>query len=159
MTDRRFVLKLIVCPIVFAVLLIVAGARGVANAADPRPWLCRDKPVFSADKPVSFVATSKGMRHWRIFFMQFEPGAAHDGFSISSSADIEKGRAQATGQLGAGRFFAVALYMGPEGHWVCPRWAENDDSHRMPGVVTEVCYSDEDEGPCRVSMTVRQAGP
>lgn len=138
--------------------LCLAFESGAA-AAEPRPWLCRDKPVFSSDKPVRYEAKSRGKRYWRIFFMQFVPGGPHDGFTITASDDVRAGTSDARGELGSGQFFAVALYLGTGGHWLCPRSVREVNEARSPEVVSSLCYSDEESGPCRVALTIsRPAG-
>src|SRR5260221_309910 len=47
-------------------------------AEEGRPWLCRDKPVFSLDRSMEYVATARPGRQWRIFFMQYSPDVAED---------------------------------------------------------------------------------
>ena len=127
-----------------------------ADAADGRPWLCRDKPAFAVDKPVSFSAVSKGSRPWRLFFMQFSLNAAHDGFDITSSVDVPPG-GRYGGSLSSGRFYAVALYRSQD-HWICPRSSEEEEHHE-PGVLSKICYSDEEDGPCRIELIVKQPAP
>ena len=80
-----------------------------ASAEEPRPWLCRDKPVFSYDHPMQYEATARSGRQWRIFFMLYSPDSAHDGFDIVKSQEIGSRGDPQTGSLNAGRYFAVAL--------------------------------------------------
>jgi hypothetical protein len=126
-----------------------------AFAAEARPWLCRDKPVFSTDKPANFVATAKGSRRWQIFFMQFQPGGTHDGFAITSAAQIPKGAAETTGSLASGRFFAVAMYLLGDGHWACSPHIEEGRGPRDPGTLRRLCYSDDDSGPCKLDVSFK----
>ncbi len=145
---------------VIGVLLAGTGAAVVAPAgasAEPRPWLCRDKPVFSSDGPTRYEIRGRDRRHWQVFFMQFVPGGAHDGFAIAASDDLGAGSSETQGQLAAGRFFAVALYLGAGGHWLCPRSAQELGSEGGPGVVTELCYGDDESNPCRIRLTVKRA--
>ncbi len=138
--------------------LCLAFESGAA-VAEPRPWLCRDKPVFSSDKPMRYEVKGRGKRHWRMFFMQFVPGGPHDGFSIIASDDVKAGGSEVRGELGSGQFFAVPLYLGVSGHWLCPREAREVNEARGPGVISSLCYSDEESGPCRVALTIsRPAG-
>ena len=137
-------------PILLAILTGTAAAEG-------RPWLCRDKPVFSASKPVQYEVASQGARHWRIFFMQFEPGAAHDGFMITQSQDVSRGVERAAGNLPSGRYFAVALYQIGGDRWVCPARAEEQNAKRGPGEISRLCYSDDEDGACRVTLRVSEA--
>jgi len=140
--------------------LILAGAAlGIlgltarpiqAFAAEARPWLCRDKPVFSADKPMVYELTGHGP--WRLFLMQYQEGAAHDGFDIISTRDAA---GSTSAHLAAGRYFAVALHRGASGHWVCPGRAERRDTHAA-GVVADICFGQEEGSSCAVTLTVRQ---
>lgn len=86
--------------------------------------------------------------------MQFVPGGPHDGFTITASDDVKAGGSEVQGELGSGQFFAVALYLGAGGHWLCPRDAREVTEARGPGVVSSLCYSDEESGPCRVALTI-----
>jgi hypothetical protein len=95
--------------------LATAGALP-AHAAEARPWLCRDKPVFS-----------------------------------SSSAMTYQGAGQASGTLVAGRYFAVAMYRGGGGHWICPGYAQDKD--RPAGALSRICYGEE-ASSCPVTLTV-----
>src|SRR5216684_7608774 len=83
-----------------------------AIAEEPRPWLCRDKPVFSYDHAMQYEATARSGRQWRIFFMLYSPDSAHDGFDIVKSQEIGSRGDPQMGSLNAGRYFAVALYRG-----------------------------------------------
>ena len=140
-----------------AVLGVACMAPGsIADAAEARPWLCRDKPVFSSSQPVHYEASGRGERHWRLFFMQFVAGGPHDGFTMTASNDIPPGASHAEGELGAGQFFAVALYLAQGGHWVCPRSAGEAEESRAPGVISDLCYSDESADSCRVRLTIRR---
>jgi len=120
-----------------------------ALAQEGRPWLCRDKPVFSYDHPMEYVATALPGRQWRIFFMQYSPDAAHDGFDIVNSRAIGTG---ASGNLGAGRYFAVALYRQGS-HWICPDYTHDNRDPKL-GEVSNLCYG-EDGPPCLVKLLVK----
>lgn len=133
------------CGLVFAAMMVSA-----AHAAEPRPWLCRDKPVFSADKPMLYEVGGHAGRAWQIFFMQFEPGATHDGFEIVSAHRLA---AKTSGKLSAGRYFVVAMHLAG-GHWVCHESAET--SHPS-GTVARICFSQDESNSCRVDLTVKQA--
>ncbi len=90
---------------------------GAALAEEARPWLCRDKPVFSYDRPMEYQATALPGRQWRIFFMHYSPDAAHDGFEIVNSREISSRGDPATGNLPAGsilrsRFTAAPAAIG-----------------------------------------------
>src|SRR5271157_3192693 len=55
-----------------------------AFAAEARPWLCRDKPVFSSDRAMEYQVTARPGRQWRIFFMQSRPaGRLADSISVT----------------------------------------------------------------------------
>jgi hypothetical protein len=122
-----------------------------ALAEEARPWLCRDKPVFSDDHPMEYQATALPGRQWRIFFMQYSPDAAHDGFDIVNSREVGSRGDPAAGSLPAGRYFAVALYRGVGSHWICPDFTHDD---RKLGEVSNLCYG-EDGPPCLVNLKVK----
>jgi hypothetical protein len=151
---RKLAVRAILCAAVVG--CVCACLQSIAGAAEARPWLCRDKPVFSSDQRVHYEARSRGQRHWRLFFMQFVAGGPQDGFAVIKSDDIEAGSSRAAGELGKGQFFAVALYLAPGGRWVCPRSAEEAEEPRGPGVVSQLCYSDEESDSCRVRLTIRR---
>jgi hypothetical protein len=130
--------------------VVAASTLSAAYAAEPRPWLCRDKAVFSADKPMLYEVGSRAGRGWQIFFMQFEPGATHDGFEIVSEHRLAT---KASGKLSAGRYFVVAMHLAG-GHWVCHESAET--SHPS-GEVARICFTQEESSSCRVELTVKQA--
>jgi hypothetical protein len=129
-----------------------AGARvSPLSAAEPRPWLCRDKPVFSSDKPMAYEAANRGSTNWMLTFMHFDPAGGHDGFTVVSTRAVS---GHAEGTLGAGQWYAVALYR--EGsHWICPGNAR-ENHERERGVVSNLCYG-EDPGSCPLRLTVRPA--
>jgi hypothetical protein len=128
-----------------------------ASAEEPRPWLCRDKPVFSYDHAMQYEATARSGRQWRIFFMLYSPDSAHDGFDIVKSQEIgSRGDAQ-TGSLNAGRYFAVALYRGSGSHWICPDYT-HDNRNPSLGEVSNLCYG-EDGPPCLVNLKVKPSAP
>jgi hypothetical protein len=130
-----------------AALAMILASPAFADEA--RPWLCRDKPVFSYDRSMEYVATAQPGRQWRIFFMQYSPDAAHDGFDIVNERPIGAG---AAGNLAAGRYFAVALYR-QSGHWICPDYT-HDDRDKKLGEVSNLCYG-EDGPPCLVKLRVK----
>ena len=72
-----------------AIAMLIASP---AFAEQGRPWLCRDKPVFSYDRAMEYEATARPGRQWRIFFMQYSPDAAHDGFDIVNSRAAKRYR-------------------------------------------------------------------
>ena len=135
----------------FALILVLAAA-GVATAAEPRPWLCRDKPVFSTSGASRMDLTSHDRRHWQVFLMKFDPSGGHDGFTITDSYNVEPGGRQTGANVPGGRFFAVALY-NSGGRWICPGPARNE---RAAGTIANLCYST-DGGSCDVTLTVRSA--
>jgi len=146
---------LIVSCLAAALGVVFIGRAGIANAAEARPWLCRDKPVFSSSKPVHYEAKNRGSGRWQLFFMQFVAGGPHDGFATVASADVGSS-SDAEGKLGSGQYFAVALYLGKGGHWVCPGSAREAEESRAPGVVSELCYSEDDSESCRMRLTIRR---
>lgn len=133
-------------------LVLVLIAAGAASAAEPRPWLCRDKPVFSTSGPSQMDLSSHDSRHWQVFLMQFDPSGGHDGFSITNNYDLGPGVRHAGEALIQGRYFAVALY-GSGGHWICAGPASDQ---RTPGTIASLCYSPEG-GSCDVSLDVKSA--
>jgi len=124
-----------------------------AFAMEARPWLCRDKPVFSSDRAMEYQVIARPGRQWRIFFMQYSPDAAHDGFDIVNSRDIATRSDPIAGNLAAGRYFAVALYRGTGGHWICPDYTHDDRDSKL-GEVSNLCYG-EDAPPCLVKLQVK----
>src|SRR5258708_15708104 len=111
-----------------------------AFADEPRPWLCRDKPVFSYDRSMEYQVTARPGRQWRIFFMLYSPDAAHDGFDIVNSREVSSRGDPVGGNLAAGRYFSVALYR-EGGHWVCPHYTHD---HREPKLraLSEICHGE-----------------
>jgi hypothetical protein len=132
------------------VALTIIWAASSAFAAEARPWLCRTKPVFSSDKPMTYEVTNRGAGRWLMTFMRFDPsGLGHDGFTVSSTQDVDT---HAEGNLQAGQWYAVALYLSG-GRWICPGNARESDE--LPaGVVSSLCYG-RDLGECTVRLTVR----
>jgi hypothetical protein len=143
------ILKLRICFSIAAAITTLAA--GSAFAQEARPWLCRDKPVFSYDHAMEYRVTASGGRSWRIFFMKYSPDAAHDGFDIINSSAIGSG---AAGNLTAGQYFAVALYR-EGGHWICPDYT-HDDHNPSLGEVSNLCYGDGGP-PCLVKLLVKSA--
>jgi hypothetical protein len=133
-------------------LLLLAPMCSAARAGEPRPWLCRDKPVFSTSGASRMELVSHDGRRWQVFLMQFDPSGGHDGFSITESYELGPGNRQRSEDVAAGRFFAVALY-DSGGRWICPGPASDE---RTPGTIASLCYSIEG-GACDVSLTVRSA--
>jgi hypothetical protein len=143
------ILKTATCfSIAAAIAALVATS---AFAQEARPWLCRDKPVFSFEHSMEYQATATSGRQWRIFFMQFSPDAAHDGFDIVNSREISSHGDPVSGNLTAGRYFAVALYR-QGGHWICPDYTHDDRDPKL-GEVSNLCYG-EDGPPCLVKLKV-----
>jgi hypothetical protein len=137
----------------FSIALMLATlTASAAHAQEARPWLCRDKPVFSYDRSMEYEVTARPGRQWRMFFMQFSPDAANDGFEIVNSRALAGGD-PVGGSLAAGRYFAVALYRGAGGHWICPGYT-NDDRNPKLGEVSNLCYG-EDGPPCLVKLQVK----
>jgi hypothetical protein len=136
-----------------SIAIVIAAAMwagSAASAAEARPWLCRTKPVFSSDQPMTYKATNRGGGRWLMTFMRFDPsGLGHDGFTVSSAQDVA---GQAEGTLEPGQWYAVALYRS-SGHWICPGNA-GESNEPASGVVSTLCYG-RDEGDCSVKLTVR----
>jgi hypothetical protein len=129
---------------------IMLAAVSSARAVEPHPWLCRDKPVFSSNQPMTYDASLRGDGRWVMIFMRFDPSGGHDGFTVFDTRDV---RGQITGPLESGQWYAVGMYNGG-GHWICAAQAE--ESHQfVPGIVRDYCYG-ESTGSCDVKLTVRE---
>ncbi len=135
-----------------AAIIFVAGANA-ASASEARPWLCRDKPVFSNERSMEYQATARPGRQWKLFFMQFQADAAHDGFDVVNSREVPARGEVVNGRLEAGRYFAVALYRGADGHWICPDYTHDNRNPNL-GEVSNLCYG-EDGPPCLVNLSVK----
>jgi hypothetical protein len=140
-------------------LLLAAFAAvfvtSASYAAEPRPWLCHDKPVFSSDRPMTYEATATKGREWHLFFMQFDPNGPHDGFSIVQSRDLPRRGGTVSGHLPAGRYFSVALFHSASGYWICPgQTSEKRDSLPL-GLITSLCFGEGGGSGCRVRLTVK----
>src|ERR1700746_1500075 len=101
------ILKTATCFSISASLAILVASSAFAQEA--RPWLRRKKPVFSYDRSMEYQVTARPGRQWRIFFMQYSPDAAHDGFDIVNTREITSHGDPVSGSLTAGRYFGVAL--------------------------------------------------
>lgn len=133
-----------------AILAMLLASPAFADEA--RPWLCRDKPVFSYDRSMEYQVTARPGRQWRIFFMLYSPDAAHDGFDIVNSREVSSRGDPIGGNLAPGRYFAVALYR-EGGHWICPDYTHDDRNPKL-GEVSNLCYG-EDGPPCLVKLQVK----
>ncbi|MGH7842419.1 MAG: hypothetical protein ACREQD_13955 [Candidatus Binataceae bacterium] len=129
----------------------IPTAVGPSIAAEPRPWLCRDVPVFSSTKSMSWRATTHGGGHWLVTFMHYDPSGGHDGFTVVASSEIS---GSAAGTLNAGQWYAVALYRSGA-HWICPGSASESDD-RPAGTISGLCYGRGDDG-CDVNLLVKSA--
>jgi hypothetical protein len=151
---RSSVVKMLAVRILPATLLLLAGMLAARSAwsAQPRPWLCRQIPVFSGTTPMTWRATSRGTGSWLMIFMRYDPAGGHDGFTIVSTQRV---KSQTEGSLDAGQWYAVAQYSAG-GHWICPANArESHDS--AAGSISSLCYG-EDEDACDVKLVVKSAG-
>jgi hypothetical protein len=138
------------CAVILILALMLIGRSLQAFAAEARPWLCRAKPVFSSDKPMTYQAVNRGAGRWLLTFMRFDPsGLGHDGFTVSSSQDVAT---RTEGTLDAGQWYAIALYHSG-GRWICPGNA-GESGEPSPGVISNLCYG-RDLGECSVKLTVR----
>lgn len=144
-----------VIAILSACLSMLFASTAIADEA--RPWLCRDKPVFSYDHAMAYQATAQPGHQWRIFFMQYSPDAAHDGFDIVNSREISSRGDAVSGNLPPGRYFAVALHRGSGSHWICPDYT-HDNRNPTLGEVSNLCYG-EDGPPCLVTLKVKPTTP
>jgi hypothetical protein len=133
-------------------LMLLAATFSAAYAAEPRPWLCRDKPVFSTSGASRMDLASHDSRRWQVFLMQFDPSGGHDGFTVTNSYILGPGSRETSENLNGGRFFAAALY-NSGGHWICSGPARDE---RTPGTIASLCYSVAG-GSCDVNLTVRSA--
>jgi hypothetical protein len=142
--------KLGTAAIVTAIILLSLNAASPVCAAQARPWLCRDKPVFSSDHPMRFqVARREG--RWRLMLMSFDPMGGHDGYTIVESLDLSSADPSGRGQLASGRYFAVAQYL-EGGEWICPGYAQKSATYN-PDEVASICYGQE-SADCAVKLTV-----
>jgi hypothetical protein len=130
--------------------LLAIAMVSPALAGEPRPWLCRDKPVFSSSQPMHYQITMTSRSRWQLFFMQFTPGGGNDGFDIAQT--ISHG---ATGQLAAGRYFAVAL-RNSGGNWICPPVVTDEEPAH--GTISNLCFATNQEG-CSVQLVVTSDAP
>ncbi len=135
-----------------ASILLLGALSSPALAAEPRPWLCRDKPVFSNPHPMSYKAHAQRGREWHIFLMQFSPGGGHDGFDIVKTIELPRGGGESSGQIPAGQYYAVALYHKASGYWICPAYAAEQNPPPL-GVISSLCFSDTESG-CKVKLTL-----
>jgi hypothetical protein len=127
-------------------------SSAAAHAAEPRPWLCRDKPVFSTSGASRMDLVAHDSRRWQVFLMQFDPSGGHDGFTVTDTYSLGPGNRQTTETVNVGRYFAVALY-NSGGRWICPGPARDE---RAPGTIAGLCYS-AGGGACDVTLTVRSS--
>jgi hypothetical protein len=135
---------------------LAAAAATPAYAEGARPWLCRDKPVFSSNSAMTYRVVSHGSSRWDLLLMQFEMDGAHDGYEVVASHELSARTGEASGTLAPGRYFAVAMYRSGGGHWICPGYVK--DSDRPPGAVSRICYG-EDSAGCPVDLTVLSTAP
>lgn len=129
---------------------VLLAAAVPARAVEPRPWLCRDKPVFSSDQAMTYDASMRGSGRWVMIFMRFDPSGGHDGFTVFDTRDVT---GQITGPLEAGQWYAVGMY-SEGGHWICAAQA-GENRQFVPGIVRDYCYG-ETAGSCDVKLTVRE---
>ncbi len=138
--------------LILSLVSVPALARR-ARATEARPWLCREIPVFSDSKPMTWRAAKRGGGSWLMTFMHYDPaGGGHDGFTVV--AEREVGR-QAQGTLDAGQYYAVALYRSGS-HWICPGNA-SEVHESAGGTIKSLCYG-ADDGSCDLKLTVGSTG-
>jgi hypothetical protein len=136
-------------------IAVTAGIFLVAksgSANEPRPWLCRQIPVFSGPSAMSWRATQSGAGHWIMMFMHYDPAGGHDGFTVVGSREVNHGETE--GMLDAGQYYAVALHRAGS-HWICP--ANASEASTSADAIRNLCYG-EDEGSCDLRLVVRAAG-
>ncbi|MHB8380902.1 MAG: hypothetical protein ACYDC3_00980 [Candidatus Binataceae bacterium] len=143
-------LKKISAAIVVALATIAIYAP--AYAGQPRPWLCRDKPVFSSGHAMSYELSSRAGLQWQVFFMTFDPNAAHDGFEIADSKELGLRGVPQTGKLSPGRYFTAAMYRQGAGVWVCHKYSRLQPNPKA--IVANICYGRQ-EPACLVTLTVK----
>lgn len=136
--------------IAVAVATLTLAAANPACAAQARPWLCRDKPVFSSDHPMNYSISARAGVQWQLFFMQYEQNAAHDGFEITDSKEIGPRGATQTGKLSPGRYFTVAM-SHQHGVWICHKYSRVQPN---PKGVANICYGRTDP-TCLVTLDVK----
>jgi hypothetical protein len=139
-----------------AIAMTTAGlmaAAWPARATEPHPWLCRDKPVFSSNLPMTYDASERGGGRWKMAFMRFDGSGGHDGFTVDDTRDV---RGRTTGTLAPGQWYAVGMYRQGN-YWICAARA-SEKRNFVAGVVRDLCYG-EGEGRCDVQLTVRDSGP
>ena len=129
------------------IMLVVAGP---ARAVEPRPWLCRDKPVFSSGGPMTYEVNRRGGGRWVMIFMSFDPSGGHDGFTVFDTVDVN---GRVTGSLERGQWYGVGMY-SEGGHWICSAQAGENDQV-VPGVVRDYCYG-RTAGGCEVELIVHE---
>ncbi len=100
-----------------------------------------------------YEVSGPGGRRWRLFLMQFKLGTAHDGFDIIASRDLA---ASASATLPAGHYFAVAMHLAGNGHWICHRSARRLEESGA-AAVTNLCFGEEDSDTCQVTLKVADA--
>lgn len=137
------------CASVMALAVGAAMFASTSIAAQPRPWLCRQIPVFSGAKTMTWTAQHHGGEEWMMTFMHYDPAGGHDGFTLVSSRRIG---ADTSGTLEAGQWYAVALYHA-SGHWICPANA-SDNGEEPAGTIANICYG-RDEDSCDVTLVVK----
>ena len=148
--EPRMSVRILSSFLIAIVLAPLAGATPV-HAGQPRPWLCRDKPVFSSEHAMNYDLSARAGLQWQIFFMQFEPNAAHDGFEITDSKEVGLRGVTQSGKLAPGRYFTVAMYRQRAGVWVCHKYSRVQPN---PKGVANICYGREDP-TCLVTLTVK----
>ena len=92
-------------PIFAAIVLAAIALSAPAHAGEPRPWLCRDKPVFSSEHMMNYDLSARAGLQWQIFFMTYDPNSAHDGFEITDSKEVGLRGVTQSGKLPPGPLF------------------------------------------------------
>jgi len=98
-----------------------------------------------------YEVSGPGGRRWQIFLMQFKLGAAHDGFDTIASHNLVT---SASATIPSGRYFAVAMHLAGNGHWICHRSARRLKESE-PDTVTHLCFGDDET--CQVTLKVTGA--
>lgn len=141
---------------ILAGVAVTVLCAGTAFAGRARPWLCRDKPVFSSNHPMDYSLSSRAGVEWRVFFMSFQLDAANDGFDIVASKELGLRGVTKTGKLPAGRYYTVAMYRQHAGVWVCHKYSRVQPNPKV--AVANICYG-RDEPTCVVNLSVKNDMP
>lgn len=132
------------------VAILLFGRLTTIAQSEPRPWLCRDLPVFSATQPITWSARRTGAGPWLVSFMRYDPaGGGHDGFTVVSTRPVS---GHTSGRLGSGQYYVVALHL-TAGHWICPA-NESEEDELPAGAIGQICFG-KTENSCDLELSAR----